>query len=168
MRPALQSVRAAIIEDARRRADQMLAAARLQADETRARARAEAESVIVEARAEGERDGDAAVAERMRFARHEATATVLGARREIYREACRLVEDAVLDLRRDPVYTELLHRLRALVVDRLGADADVEVDVPGSGGVVAHLGSRRVDCTLPALAHRFIDLHAGELEEVLR
>jgi hypothetical protein len=51
------------------------------------------------------------------------------------------------------------------VRQELGADAEVELDPP-DGGVIGHLGNRRVDHTLPQLVERCLLERATELERL--
>ena len=77
---------------------------------------------------------------------------MLSARGALYEELGRRARAAVLDLRGEPGYEDLLARLAARARRELGDDAVLEVDPPDAGGVRARAGSRRVDYTLPALA----------------
>ncbi|WP_346113884.1 hypothetical protein, partial [Nonomuraea maheshkhaliensis] len=93
--------------------------------------------------------------------RREARRLVLSARRDALEELRSRAGSAVRDLRGDRA---LLHRLRDLVRDRLGAGATV-TEHP-DGGIVGQAPGRRVDAGLPALAARAIDELGAEVERL--
>ncbi len=82
---------------------------------------------------------------------------VLATQRVAYEELRRRARTAVLALRDDPGYPELLERLAAACRRDLGEQAQLEIDPPEAGGVRARAGTRRVDYTLIALAERCVE-----------
>jgi hypothetical protein len=73
---------------------------------------------------------------------------------------------AVLDLRADPRYPALLDHFEQVARRQLGADAVIERDPDGVGGIVAHQGDRRVDYSLAALADRALDTLGDDIERL--
>ncbi len=66
-------------------------------------------------------------------------------------------------MRDDPRYPALLDHFEAVAREQLGDDAVIERDPIPGGGIVAELGSRRVDYTLPQLADRALEVLADEV-----
>ena len=91
---------------------------------------------------------------------------MLRARREAYESLRDETVAAVLGLRWDPGYEALLDRLEADARERLGADAAIQRDPPGLGGVIAHDGQRLIDATLPVLAARALEALGSEVDEL--
>ncbi|HVP01027.1 MAG TPA: V-type ATP synthase subunit E family protein [Solirubrobacteraceae bacterium] len=154
---SLDTASEALLADARAQAGAVLADADREAAERLADAHARAEALIARAREQGEAEG------RIERGREEALESllartdVLAARRRAYEELRRRARGAVLGLRDEPQYGELLDRLAAAARRDLGAGAQIELDPPGLGGVRATAGSRRVDYTLVTLADRCVD-----------
>jgi len=82
----------------------------------------------------------------------------------VLEEARARAREAALGLRENPGYPELLERLKRTAIAQLGSEAELEIDPPSVGGVIARAGSVRVDYTLPALAERELEALDGELE----
>jgi vacuolar-type H+-ATPase subunit E/Vma4 len=72
----------------------------------------------------------------------------------------------VLELHEQPDYPALLERLSAAARSQLGDDAELVVDPPGRGGVIARRGEASVDYTLAAMADRVIDDLGADLERL--
>lgn len=129
-----------------------------------AEAREEARTLVMQGRREGE---EAAMQERLRrraVAGRRAREVQLEARRSLVDRLRRHALAAALDLKTDTRYPRLLDRLSATARAQLGADAVVELDPAGAGGLVARADRRYVDYTLPALVERAIDDLDGSLE----
>jgi vacuolar-type H+-ATPase subunit E/Vma4 len=160
----LESLRAALrveteTEAARRRA---------QVDESGERrlaeAQAKAREVIEQGRLEGAQAGAKESLRRRAAANRRARELRLAAQRGLIDELRLRARQAALQLRKDSRYGELLERVSQAARSQLGADADVEVDPPDLGGVMARAGSTSVDYTLPALVDRAIAELDGQLE----
>ncbi len=131
------------LEDARRRGDELLAAARADGATT---ARRVATRIISEAR---------------RHAREE----VLGVQRQIY-ERVRSLAQAQLDgLVNSPATKELNSRLGELARDYLDPDAKVETSETGVG-VIATKDQRRLDLSSSALLERELRSVGPRIEEL--
>ncbi len=161
---ALEPVRRALLDDAERRADELVEAARAAAHERTSaaeqRATNEVERARRRARATAVARTDRAVAE----ARRRAHAQVLETDAEIAGDVANRVHRAVGAMVDDPRYPALLSHLEVLARRQLGDDANVVVDET-DGGVVAVLDGRRVDYRLTALADRVLAVVADDLEE---
>jgi hypothetical protein len=81
-------------------------------------------------------------------------------------ELRRRAREAALELRERPDYPELLECLSDAARSQLGDDAELEVDLPGRGGVIGRRGNASVDYTLPAMADRTIDEMGVALERL--
>ncbi|HEY7250034.1 MAG TPA: hypothetical protein VIG37_06030 [Methylomirabilota bacterium] len=153
----LEPARDALLADARNRARQLIDQASAEATARIEQARRAGAEIVDRARAQGEAEG------RISGAREEARESalarmeVLAAQRAAYEELRRRARAAVLALRDDPGYPELLERLAAACRNDLGERAQLETDPPDAGGVRATAGTRSVDYTLIALAERCID-----------
>lgn len=161
-------MREAILADARADAERALADADREASERLAGARGEAGEMLERARARGASEGRVEAARELALRRAQARAAVLEAQRELYEELRSRAREAVLALRSDPAYPELLDRLTEAARGVLGADAVAERDPPAVGGVHAQAGSRSIDYTLATLAERCIDGLGPALRELWR
>ena len=154
---SLESARDALLDDAHRRAREIVAQAETQAGERLEPVRRQADELVAAARAQGEADGRLEAAREEAVARFSAHMTVLAEQRASYDELRRRARVAVLTLRDEADYPELLERLAAAARRDLGDDAQLQVDPPEVGGVRATSGTRAVDYTLVALADRCVD-----------
>lgn len=154
---SIDAARDALLVDARRSAEQVLAEADAEAAEVLERAHRTGDELISAARARGRADGRIEASREEAHAHALARFEVLGAQRELYDELRSRVSAAVLELRSEPGYPELLERLAAAARRDLGEDAELEIDPPDVGGVRGRAGSRAVDYTLPALAERCLE-----------
>lgn len=154
---SLVTAREALLADARRRAEEIVAQAEEQAREQIEPARRQADEIVAAARAQGEADGRLEAAREEAVQRFSARTTVLGAQRESYEELRRRARAAVLTLRDEPDYPELLEHLGAAARRDLGDGAQLQIDPPELGGVLGTAGTRAVDYTLVALADRCVD-----------
>jgi vacuolar-type H+-ATPase subunit E/Vma4 len=153
----LETARDALLADARATANDARAEAQAAAAGRLDAARREADAIVARAREQGDAEGRERGALEEGVARTLARMEVLAARREAYEELRRQARAAVLRLRDDPGYPQLLDRLAAAARRDLGDDALLERDPGDAGGVRASRGSRRVDHTLVALADRCVD-----------
>ena len=156
----LQTARESLLADARAAADMVRAAGEEQAKDAVAQARRDADALVAAARDQGAEEGRVQAADEEAGARVRARGQVLAARRDAYDELRLRVREAVLRLRDDPEYDDLVERLSVQACRDLGPSATVERDPPGVGGVRAVAGSRLVDYTLPTLAERCVG-HLG-------
>jgi vacuolar-type H+-ATPase subunit E/Vma4 len=153
---SLASAREALLDDARRHAEEIVAQAEADARERLEAARRDADELIARAHAEGEAEGREQAARAQAGERFAAHMQVLAARRASYDALRERARYAALGLREDPSYSHLLARLEAAARRDLGADAELTLD-PSRGGVIARAGSREVDYTLAALAERCVE-----------
>jgi len=161
----LDPVRAALLAQAQveaerivDQADERAAAQVLQAEKQKA-------ALVGRARAEGEAAADLEAVSELTRARRQSRTLVLEAQRAIYDELRRDALAAAQRLRSQPRYDELLERLEAAVRDKLGPDAVLELDPP-DGGVIGHVGNRRVEYTLPVLVERCLAQHGEAVEQL--
>lgn len=133
---------------------------------------AEAEAQAQELAAAGRHDGERAAAQesvrRHAAATRRAREIRLRAQRRQVEKLQRQAREAVLGLRQDTRYPELLDRLERAAREQLGPDVELERDPSGLGGVIGRNGTASVDYTLPALADRAIAALDEELEQLWR
>jgi vacuolar-type H+-ATPase subunit E/Vma4 len=165
---SLEALEAALRRSTTQRVETTIARARDAASARTERARAETAALARRARDDGHAAADAVSARARAAQRRSSTATVLDAEQGALRELHARVRDAVLHLREEPDYQQLLDGLTARVRARLGADARVVRDPEGLGGVIAEHGSRRLDYTLPALAELALAELGESIEELWR
>lgn len=178
--PSLQAVADALLGDARRRADELEAAAERDAGAVLASARAEAERLTAAARATGRTEGERASAVKAARGRRRAREAVLGARRGAYDRFLEQSRAAASALVTTPAYPGLLEGLRHLCLRQLGGPggdapgaapgvtASVVFTEPPEGGVTARLGDRSVDYRLPAIAERCVAAMGADIEALWR
>ena len=154
LRPSLDVVAGELVDRSRKEASQRRETAEARAVEILTEGRRRAEAIIGTAEAEGVRSAEGEAAHRLARGRREARRVVLGARRAAVDRLHTEVMTAIDELRRQPGYDQLEDGLADLAVAVLGADAEIERDPGGCGGVLARDGSRAVDLTLPSLAER--------------
>ena len=137
-----------------------------------ARLVADAEARAHELARQGRREGEDAAAKvalrRRATATRRAREILLQAQRRQIEELQRRSREAVLLLREDNNYPELLERLSWAARDQLGPGTEVELDPPAFGGVIGRSGRMSVDYTLPALAERAVASLGDELESLWR
>ena len=154
---SLETARDALLADARSRAQEIVVQAETEAAEHIESARRRADALVAAARAQGEADGRPEAAREEAVHRFSARMTVLGAQRESHDELRRRARSAVIALRQEAGYPALLERLAAAARRDLGDSAQLQIDPPELGGVLATEGTRAVDYTLVALAERCVD-----------
>jgi vacuolar-type H+-ATPase subunit E/Vma4 len=164
LRSALDAAAAELLDRSRREAADIEAAARARATEVVAAGRDAADELIRSALAEGARAADTEAATRLARAHRDARRTVLGARRKAMDQLRADVVAGLDELHQGPGYQDVENGLVELAGSVLGADAVVQRDPDGAGGVRASADSRSVDLTLPTLAARCLDRLGPDLE----
>ncbi len=134
----------------------MLAEADGECRERLADARRHADELVARARGQGEAEGRVEAEREQALEGLLARTDVLAAQRRAYEELQRRARVAVLGLRGEPGYPELLERLAAAARRDLGDGTRLEIDPPDAGGVRGTAGSLSVDYTLVTLADRCI------------
>jgi vacuolar-type H+-ATPase subunit E/Vma4 len=124
--------------------------------------------IVGSARAAGEAEAELEAARARAGARRRARSVTLAARLELYRELRREALEAAGHLRAQPSYASFIERLERVARSELGANAVIERDAGGAGGVVARAGSRVVDYSLPALVDRCLTVLGERVEELWR
>jgi vacuolar-type H+-ATPase subunit E/Vma4 len=166
LRGDLDSVRTALLEDAVARAEEMVTQASLDAEAAVADAERDNMAEVGRAVRRSEGSAKAKADQALARANAEAHSDVLRAK-ELLRQ--RLIADihrAAFGLRHHPRYAELLDQLTGLARHQLGADAVIERDPDGRGGVVATADARRVDYSFTALADRALETIADEVAQL--
>jgi vacuolar-type H+-ATPase subunit H len=133
-----------------------------------AEAEAQARQLVQEGRREGEQMAAKEALRRRATATRRAREIRLQAQLRQVDELRRRSQEAILRLREDDRYPDLLHRLSSAAVDQLGPAAELEVDPPGVGGVIGRSGRKSVDYTLPAVVDRVVASLDEELENLWR
>jgi vacuolar-type H+-ATPase subunit E/Vma4 len=157
LKAQLAPLETSLLESARQEAEERLAAARGEAASKIGEGEAQARDRLEKARAEGARAAEREAQRRLVHAKREARRMVLHAQREAYEHLMTSAVGAARQLRRHAKYPDLEERLVRLAKDLLGADAEIQRDPEGRGGVRARKGSRSVDLSLPALARRCVE-----------
>jgi vacuolar-type H+-ATPase subunit E/Vma4 len=161
----LEPVRRALLEDAATTADELVASAAREVDAMVHEFERQCDAEVAEVE---RRSAEAARASRdqhvtaVRRQRYEA---VLAVRSEIRDRIVEAAREAARGLRSDPGYPALLDHLEAVARAQLGGAAVIRRDPEPDGGVVAELGTRRVDYSLPELADRALDALPDETRE---
>ena len=101
--------------------------------------------------------------QRIANTRADAHDAVLSARARTHDRLVEAAHAAAMNMRHDPRYPALLDHFEAVAREQLGDDAVIERDPLSRGGIVAELGSRRVDYSLPRLADRALEVLADEV-----
>lgn len=127
-----------------------------------------ASAILDAARAEAAAEAGCEDAGLMVRERARARRIVLTAQRAAYEGLGERVRVAVVALRAESTYSDLLDRLERSAARELGARARIIRDPSGLGGVVAEADGRRVDCTLPVLADRCLRGLGAEVEQLWR
>ena len=129
-----------------------------------ARVRARARALARQSRLEGEQAAAQEARRRLGAASRRARELRLAAQRALIDELRLRAREAALQVRTDPGYQELLDRLSQAARSQLGPEAELELDPPELGGLLARAASRSVDYTLAALVDRAIVDLDGEVE----
>lgn len=161
---SLEPVRKALLADAERDAAATIRAAAANAARQRSKAISDADGVVRAARADGERQATDAVATRLARGRRDAHALLLATRRRLYDELRAQCGSAAIALRDTPDYPDVRSRLIARAHAELGPDARI-TESP-DGGVIATLGSRRIDLSLPTLVAQTLERLGSSVEKL--
>jgi vacuolar-type H+-ATPase subunit E/Vma4 len=159
----LEPVRAELFADARDEAARIVSAARRDADELRAETERRCDVEVAAATRHGDLVARAIAERTLARARNDARAKVLERQERARNALVASVHEAVLDLRHDPRYPDLLDVLEDMARHQLGPSARVDRDPISAGGVTATVGPRQVDYSLPALADRALDALGDEV-----
>ena len=146
--------------------DASMSHARRDAEDQRRDAELRANAFVEHARRDAEAAADAALAREYADVRRHATERVLAAKQAALAELRTRSRDAVICLRDDTRYSEMLDRLMARAQARLGSGTLIIRDPPPVGGIIATNGVQRLDYTLPALAERALEARAETIEEL--
>ncbi len=163
LRAQLAPLADALADAARADAEKRLQDARDRAAAIREDADARAKAVLAKAAAEGEAAAERQSARRLVEAKRQARRRVLEARRRAYDALLEAAVAAAVELRGRPEHAALQERLAGAATAALGADATVERDPGGRGGVVARSDGRSLDLTLPVLARRCLGAMGKEV-----
>jgi vacuolar-type H+-ATPase subunit E/Vma4 len=153
--PELKPLREALLRQARRDADAVIAVAAKQAAEQLAAATAAADARVGVARQRGEAEAASALVAEEAKIRQEARTLILQAERSVYDELRTRTRDRVRQLRDDNCYPLLRSRLEADGRARLGSDAVCRDDP--RGGCVIEADGKRIEATLDTLADWAVD-----------
>lgn len=154
---SLEPVRRALLEDASRDAAAIIGEATRSADLLVADAEHETENELRRARRRGQASARAHADLTLARAANDARRVVLHAQKETCRRLRAELHAAASSLRHDPRYPDLLDRLEAMARAQLGRQARIERDPEPDGGVIGVADDHRVDYTLPRLADRALD-----------
>jgi hypothetical protein len=161
---ALAPVREAMLGRAAEQAGQIVADAQRAARALGAEARRAAADAMARAQQEGWAQAEPLAAAERHRGRRQARAIALGAELRARDEVADAIRAAVLGLRDQPGYGELRDRLAALAGRAAGQGATVSEHA--DGGVIAHAPGVLVDCSLPRLAERVIEVLDPRIREL--
>lgn len=164
----VERLRSSVLAQAAEEAERTIAAAKEKQSQRLAETERRGAEIVASARAAGEVDARLEAARSLAAARRRARSLTLAARLELYEALRREALEAAAVLRTEPSYPRLLERLEQAARTDLGADAVVERDAGGIGGILAHAGGRLVDYSLPALVDRCIETLGARVEELWR
>lgn len=161
--PELEPVRRALLADAAAQAEALVEAAARDVEASIAEVEQECDEQVAEIEQRAARASRASLEQRIAGARADAHDAVLAARARTHDRLVEAAHAAAIDMRRDPHYPALLDHFERLAREQLGANAVIRRDPTPGGGIVAELGSRRVDYSLAQLADRALDILADEV-----
>ncbi|MGO8958265.1 MAG: hypothetical protein ACLQFR_12975 [Streptosporangiaceae bacterium] len=161
---ALAPVRAVLLRDAAAEADRVLADARNAARAKVEQARADAAGAINRAEAEGRAQVAALALAELSRGRREARRILLDAESRARAQLAGQIRSALINLRYQPGYGEL--RAKLVELARRAAGPGATVTEHHYGGVVASAPGVFVDCSLPRLAERVIEILGPQLNEL--
>jgi vacuolar-type H+-ATPase subunit E/Vma4 len=164
----LESLRTALLGEAETEVVRRCAQVDEACERRLAEAQAKAAELIEQARLEGVHAAAKDSLRRRGAANRQARELRLAAQRGLIDELRLRAVETALQLREDSRYAELLERVSRVARSQLGADAEVELDPPGLGGVMARAGTTSVDYTVPTLVDRAIAELDGQLETLWR
>ena len=159
----LEPVRRALLADAADQAEAVVAAARRDVEAAIADAQQQCDDQVADTERRSARASRASLDQRIADARAGAHDAVLRASARAHDRLVEAAHAAATEMRHDPRYPALLDHFESVARSQLGDDAVIERDPTPDGGIVAELGSRRVDYSLPLLADRALDILADEV-----
>lgn len=159
----LEPVRRALLDDAADQAEALVAAASREVEDSIAEVERRCDEEVAEVEQRSASAARAGLDQRIADARADAHDAVLGARSRAHDHLVEAAHAAAIAMRDDPRYPALLDHLEAVAREQLGDDAVIDRDPTPDGGIVARLGSRRVDYSLPRLADRALDVLSDEV-----
>jgi len=162
----LEPVSDALLESARRQAEQQLAQAIEDARGELSRARAEAERLVAEAQAQGASAAEWIASLQLAEVRREARETILGARRRAYETLRRKALAALEERQGTPEGLMLVDWLSSMVNDRLGGGASVRRAGTDFLDLEAQSGNRRITVGPTLLVDHVLLSMTRELEEL--
>jgi vacuolar-type H+-ATPase subunit E/Vma4 len=154
-----------LLQNAERRASQILGEADQQVAAILADAQRRSEALLESARAEGAAAARRSAARAVADARREARERILLAQRGVYEQVRSLAQGQLKELAGTPAVKELNARLASVARHRLGPKATVEVAKSGLG-VIAAQGQRSLDLSSDALVERELADLAPRIEEL--
>jgi vacuolar-type H+-ATPase subunit E/Vma4 len=158
---SLRPVRDALLADAGAEADRLVADARRRADQRIADVEEDVEAEVADVERRAQMSAMARAAHASARARTESHRSMMRRRTDTERELAVAIQTAIQALRDDARYPDLLRHFEVRAREQLGSEARVTID--SDGGVIATVGSRRVDYTLTALADRALASLADEV-----
>jgi vacuolar-type H+-ATPase subunit E/Vma4 len=159
--PALEPVRAELLQRATADAQRMISDAQSEASRIIEEASCVAQQVTEKARLAGEAAGKQIAAGQAASLRQALRRELLTAQDEAYRQWRHSSLEAALRLRDDPKFTHWQDALHRAAYAVLGEEAKVVDDL--HGGIIAESGRRRLDLSLSAIAERVLDQIAPEV-----
>lgn len=163
----LDTVRQALIAEARADAAELTGRARAHADDRVEAARADVAEQVRQARIAAEADAEEQLGVERAAVRRQARRQVLQARRRARDSLVDAVVAALEAKRGTPAYDGFVDRLTEEAAAQLGSDARVQEEPP-AGGVIATSDRRRVDYTIPTIVERVVDALGPEVEDLWR
>jgi hypothetical protein len=165
LRERLAPFRKAVLREAHARSDQLERDAQAEVAAQLAAAEQDAERLVTAEREAGQRAAENALARERMAARRQARELTLASQHEASRAVRQRAIETLERMHQgsDPAYRALVDRLARLAREQLGPESELDTDPP-HGGLVARLGHRSVDYTLPALVDRAMADLGPELE----
>jgi len=159
----LEPLRLALLADADAQAQALVAAATREVEASIAAVEQQCNEEVAEIERRSASASRASLDQRIANTRADAHDAVLSARARTHDRLVEAAHAAAMNMRHDPRYPALLDHFEAVAREQLGDDAVIERDPLSRGGIVAELGSRRVDYSLPRLADRALEVLADEV-----
>jgi len=160
----LRPVQEALLERARRSAEEIIGEGEADARRIVADARTEADQVLVRAREEGETAASRAASANLLVARAEARALVLGAHRRVFDSLRQSAIHELEECSETPDARSLADRMAAMARQRVGEPAVVCRSGPGGLDVSAEARGRRAVLRLATLVDHELGTMGPELE----
>ncbi len=156
----------ALLDEAHRRAQDLIEAAGREVDEVVERARTQAREIIEASQAEGRAAAAQVTEADIATALSDANSIVLLARRVAYDQLRVEAIRALRDHAGDPEMGAYEHEVAGIVAARLGPGATVQGTLTSDSGIVAVLGARRASVNLESLVDYHLRFMTGEIAEL--